>query len=150
MSEVTPIPDEFAPPFHRALKIRMGLGAAGEGVAWVDVDPEVHYGNRWVHGGLAGALADIASGVAIARAIGNPESAIDGTIDLKINFLRKVVEGDLTATATILHLGRRVAVTEVAMTSGGTLVAKAVATFMLRRPEPGDAAAEALRSSEDA
>ena len=111
----------------------MGIGPNKEGVAWVEIDPEKHYGNRWAHGGMVGALADIASGIAIGRMLENPMNAIDGTIELKVNFLRKVVEGDLTATARVLHFGKRVAVTEVDLTNKDRLCAKAIATFMLRR-----------------
>ena len=82
---------------------------------------------------MVGALADIASGIAIGRMLENPMNAIDGTIELKVNFLRKVVEGDLTATARVLHFGKRVAVTEVDLTNKDRLCAKAIATFMLRR-----------------
>ncbi|TMK79636.1 MAG: PaaI family thioesterase [Actinobacteria bacterium] len=106
----------------------MGIGPNKEGVAWVEIDPEKHYGNRWAHGGMVGALADIASGIAIGRMLENPMNAIDGTIELKVNFLRKVVEGDLTATARVLHFGKRVAVTEVDLTNKDRLCAKAIAT----------------------
>lgn len=133
---VTEFPDVWHPPFHRALGVRMGLNDEHHGVAWVNIDPELHYGNRWAHGGLVGALADISSGITVARhAGGNPMEIIDGTIDLKVNFLRKVVEGDLVATARPLHSGKRVFVTEVDLENGGRLCAKAIATFMLRRPE---------------
>lgn len=128
-----PIPGSFSPPFHRALGIQMAVGPEDEGIAWVEVDPAVHYGNRWAHGGVAGALVDIASGLAIARRVGDPMKMIDGTVELKVNFLRKVVDGDMTATARLLHLGKRIAVTEVDVTNRGTLCAKAIATFMLRR-----------------
>jgi len=127
------IPEGYGPPFHKLLGVRMGIGPNKEGVAWVEIDPEKHYGNRWAHGGMVGALADIASGIAIGRMLENPMNAIDGTIELKVNFLRKVVEGDLTATARVLHFGKRVAVTEVDLTTKDRLCAKAIATFMLRR-----------------
>jgi acyl-CoA thioesterase len=130
------IPEEFAPPLHKTLGVEMGIGPNGEGVAWIEVDPEKHYGNRWAHGGIAATLTDIASGIAIARKVGDPYRSIDGTIELKINYLRKVVEGDLTATATLVHLGKRVAVTEVTCTNRGVLCAKAIATFMIRTPDP--------------
>lgn len=133
MSIVTHVPDEYSPPFHRALGVKMGFGPDKDGVAWVEIDPAIHYGTRWAHGGLVGALADIASGIAIARELQENAGAIDGTIELKVNFLRKVTDGDLTATARLLHIGRRVAVTEVDITNRGTLCAKAIATFMLRR-----------------
>jgi len=130
---VTPIPAGYGPPFHRTLGVQMGLGPNGEGVAWVDIDPEKHYGSRWAHGGMVGALADISSGLAVGRSLSNAVNVIDGTIELKVNFLRKVIEGDLTATARVLHAGKRVAVTEVDLTNQGKLCAKAIATFMLRR-----------------
>jgi len=127
------IPEGYGPPFHKLLGVRMGIGPNKEGIAWVEIDPEKHYGSRWAHGGMVGALADIASGIAIGRMLENAINAIDGTIELKVNFLRKVVEGDLTATARVLHFGKRVAVTEVDLTNQGKLCAKAIATFMLRR-----------------
>lgn len=133
MPDFIAIPEGYGPPFHKLLGVRMGIGPNKEGVAWVEIDPEKHYGNRWAHGGMVGALADIASGIAIGRMLENPMNAIDGTIELKVNFLRKVVEGDLTATARVLHFGKRVAVTEVDLTNKDRLCAKAIATFMLRR-----------------
>lgn len=133
MPDFIAIPEGYGPPFHKLLGVRMGIGPNKEGVAWVEIDPEKHYGNRWAHGGMVGALADIASGIAIGRMLENPMNAIDGTIELKVNFLRKVVEGDLTATARVLHFGKRVAMTEVDLTNKDRLCAKAIATFMLRR-----------------
>jgi uncharacterized protein (TIGR00369 family) len=124
----------FNPPFHRTLGVKMKMGPNAEGIAYIDVDPEKHYGNRWAHGGVVGALVDIASGIAIALQLDEDgRKAIDGTIELKVNFLRKVYEGDMTATATVVHLGKRIAVTDVDVTNKGQLCAKAVATFMLNR-----------------
>jgi uncharacterized protein (TIGR00369 family) len=124
----------FNPPFHRTLGVQMAIGPNREGIAYIEVDPEKHYGNRWAHGGVVGALVDIASGIAIAVQMDEDgRKAIDGTIELKVNFLRKVYEGDMTATATVVHLGKRIAVTDVDVTNKGRLCAKAVATFMLNR-----------------
>ena len=133
----------FSPPFHRHLGIKMRRGPGGEGVAFIDVDPEVHYGSRWAHGGMAGVLADISSGIAIALALGEDgRKAIDGTVEFKVNFIRKVFDGDMTATATVEHLGRRLAVTSVDITNKGELCAKAIATFMLNRSRLEQPAAE--------
>ena len=127
------VPERFNPPFQRVLGIQMGVGDDGAGKAWVDIDPETHWGSNSAHGGLVGTLADVASGVAIGQKVGDPFRTIEGTIELKVNFLRKASEGDLTATARLVHLGRRLAVTEVEITNKGSLCAKAIATFMLRR-----------------
>jgi len=133
-----PIPEGYGPPFHHTVGVQMGIGYNGEGIAWLTIDPAKHYGARWAHGGLVGALADIASGIAIARSVADAVNVIDGTIELKVNFLRKVVEGDLIATARLLHAGKRVAVTEVDLTNQDRLCAKAIATFMLRRDVPAE------------
>ena len=132
---MTEVPKErFYPPFHRTLGFQMRIGDNEEGVAFIEVDPEKHYGNRWAHGGMVGVLADIASGIAIAVAMKEDgRQAIDGTVELKVNFLRKVYDGDMTATAKIVHLGKRLAVTNVDITNKGELCAKAIATFMLSR-----------------
>ncbi len=132
---MTEVPKErFNPPFHRTLGIKMRIGDNQEGVAFIEIDPEKHYGNRWAHGGMVGVLADIASGIAIAVAMKEDgRQAIDGTVELKVNFLRKVYDGDMTATAKIVHLGKRLAVTNVDVTNKGRLCAKAMATFMLSR-----------------
>ena len=136
MTEPIEIPDAYKPPFHRVLDIKVGLGPDREGIAWIDVDREKHYGSRWAHGGVAAALVDIASGIVIAQRFENPMRAIEGTIELKLNFIRKVIDGDMTATARLLHLGKRVAVTEVDVTNKGQICAKALATFMLARHDP--------------
>ena len=134
MPEFTPIPEGYGPPFHKLLGVQMGIGPNKEGVAWVEIDKTKHYGNRWAHGGMAAVLADISSGIAIALQMEEDgRKAIDGTIELKVNFLRKVYDGDMTATATVVHLGKRMAVTDVNVTNKGELCAKAVATFMLSR-----------------
>lgn len=133
--KITPVPDAYAPALHKALHINVGLGDGGEGVAWIEVDREIHFGSRWAHGGMAATLADIASGIVIARQFEDPMRAIDGTIELKVNFLRKVVEGDMTAVARLLHLGKRIAVTDVDVLNREQLVAKALGTFMLNQPE---------------
>jgi uncharacterized protein (TIGR00369 family) len=142
MSERFEVPPDYGPPFHHALNIRMAFGAEKEGIAWVNVDPSIHYGSRWAHGGVACALVDIASGIAIARATGSEEPSgqhrIDGTIELKVNFLRKVIDGDMTATARVVHVGRRVAVTDVDVTNRDRLCAKAIATYQLTPPKDQD------------
>ena len=126
--------ERFNPPFHRTLGVKMQIGPNKEGIAYIDVDPDVHYGARWVHGGMAAVLIDIASGIAVAMAMGvDGREGIEGTIEFKVNFLRKVYEGDMTATATVVHLGKRTAITDVDVTTKGELCAKAVATFMLSR-----------------
>jgi uncharacterized protein (TIGR00369 family) len=131
MTKPQEVSRRFGPPFQRHLDIEMAVGPNKEGVASIQINPEKHYGSRWVHGGMFGALVDVAAGIAVAQTVTDAITAIDGTIELKINYLRRAREGDLTATARVVHRGRRVVVTDVDITNDGTLCAKALASFML-------------------
>ncbi len=62
------------------------------------------------------ALADAAMFAAIMARLGRLEMAV--TTNLNINFLRRPAPDDLVAEATILKLGKRLAVLEVSIFSG--------------------------------
>jgi uncharacterized protein (TIGR00369 family) len=76
-------------------------------------------------------LADLAAYVAILGHIGPVALAV--TTNLNINFLRKPPAGDLIGHCRILKLGKRLAVTEVSIHSGGDPepVAHATATYSI-------------------
>jgi uncharacterized protein (TIGR00369 family) len=61
------------------------------------------------------ALADASMYAAVMASIGQVEMAV--TSNLSINFLEKPAPGDLTADATVLRLGRRIAFCEVRLLS---------------------------------
>jgi uncharacterized protein (TIGR00369 family) len=77
------------------------------------------------------ALADCAAWMVIMGQIGPVDLSV--TTSLHIDFLRKPELVDVTATATLLKLGKRLGVAEVAMCSAGSgaLVAKAQVTYSL-------------------
>ena len=91
-----------------------------------------------LHGGILCDVADAAMGIACATLLERGESFT--TIELKINFLRPVVEGLIEARGRVVHRGRSVHYTEcdlVAMPEG-KLVAKASSTCkVLRAPGRG-------------
>jgi uncharacterized protein (TIGR00369 family) len=74
-------------------------------------------------------LADFSAYMAILTQIGPVALAV--TTNLNINFLRKPELGPIEALGTILKLGKRLAVVEIAITSGDDLVAHAVATYSI-------------------
>ena len=75
------------------------------------------------------ALADTAAYfVTLAHAGPLPGAA---TANLDIHFLVRPKPDDITATATILRLGRRLAVSKVDLMSGDELVAHATVTYAL-------------------
>jgi uncharacterized protein (TIGR00369 family) len=75
---------------------------------------------RYVHGGAIASLIDIAGTFAIIAAVGHDVI----TVDLRVDYLRPVRSGDLTATATPVRVGRSLAVADVEVAgAGGALVA---------------------------
>lgn len=87
-----------------------------------------------VHGGILCDLADVAMGMAFASTLTGRESA--ATVELKINFLRPVWKGRLSALAQVVHRGKRLGLVDCRVSdSAGRLVAKASSTCMvLPRP----------------
>lgn len=77
------------------------------------------------------ALADVAMYAAVLAMIGPRPLAV--TTNLNINFLRRPKPGDMLADATILKIGKRLAVGEVSLRSDGDdeLVAHATSTYSL-------------------
>jgi uncharacterized protein (TIGR00369 family) len=139
MTEALEVPEEFLPSFQRALGMQMGVGADGEGLAWVEVDKRMHWGRTAVHGGLFPALVDVAGAIAVAQTVPDAVKSIEATIEMKINYLKRAKEGDLTATARVIHRGKRIAVCDVDLTNNGVPCAKASVSYMLRTgdvPEP--------------
>ena len=67
--------------------------------------PELLNGSGVLHGGVTATLADVAVGMALARHIGRPRSAT--TVELKINYLRPVAQGKITARAHLVKVGSR-------------------------------------------
>jgi uncharacterized protein (TIGR00369 family) len=93
-----------------------------------------------VSGPTVMALADAAAWVVVLAHIGWVPLAV--TSNLSINFLRKPEPGSLSATAELIKLGRRLAVTHVRITGGtdGVLVADASVTYAIpaspTQPQP--------------
>ncbi len=75
-------------------------------------------------------LADLAAYAVILAHIGRVALAV--TTNLNINFLMKPAPGALEATASILKLGKRLVVTDIAIRdANGELVAHATATYSI-------------------
>jgi len=81
-----------------------------------------------VHGGALFSLADSAVAIAIASVVESSKRFL--TIEMKMNFLAPVKEGLMVAEARTLRRGRIVPA-EVDVINNNTLVAKAIATYII-------------------
>ncbi len=116
----------------RLLNIR--LVDASDGMVTFEGVPSRAFYNpqQVVHGGFAAALIDSAMGAAVQAKLG--EGVDYGTIELKVNYVRKITEetGKVTCAAKVIHFGRRLATTEAKVVDGrGKLVAHGSGTFMV-------------------
>ena len=83
-----------------------------------------------LHGGVAATMADAAMGIGLASHFEGRRACT--TTDLKINYLRAVGEGKITARSHLLKVGKKLCVGRVDLTDNhGKLVAVAIVTYML-------------------
>ena len=69
-----------------------------------------------VHGGVAAALIDTASAVALQSTFDEPETTNLATTDLHVSYLQPA-QGDLVATAEVVRAGGTIGVTDVTVES---------------------------------
>lgn len=116
-------------PYGDFLGIKIIEFAAGKGVCYLELkDHHMNNGGR-VHGGVLASLADTAAGVAV-RSV-RPEGMLSATTDLSISFIRPPMGKSLEAHAEVIHAGKRLFRTEIAVFCEEKLIAKTNATFMI-------------------
>ncbi len=134
VSSPTPLSDEqlerlhesyMTSPFNKLLGIDFG-DYHDDGVSLRLQLGEHHMnGAGVVHGGVLLTLADAALGYSIARAVGGRCT----TAEVKINYLRPVITGEVIARARVLRKGRKLVVARAQVHCDGRHVAEVLTTF---------------------
>src|SRR5580692_5068610 len=124
------------PPIAQLLGFVLKSIEPGRAVFEMLVDERHHNPMGTLHGGVYCDLADAAMGYAYAATLGEGETFT--TIELKINFLRAVRQGKLTAEARVVKAGSALGYVECdVLDHAGKLVARAASTCMkLREARP--------------
>jgi uncharacterized protein (TIGR00369 family) len=95
---------------------------------WI-VNPE----RRYTHGGILAAIIDVAADYAIAVAIGRPVP----TIDIRVDYHKAAMPGDLIAKARIVRFGGQYSTAEAYVyDTEGALVASGRGTYYTAPPPP--------------
>jgi len=81
-----------------------------------------------LQGGVIAALADEAVAFALYSLVKEEETI--NTVEMKINFLSAVKEGEVTAEARIAKRGRTISLGDVEVRQGDRLVAKSLCTYI--------------------
>jgi len=103
-----------------------------EGCTTVEIDIDERFYNpmNTVHGGIFCDIADAAMGISFFTTLKDNESFT--SVDLRINFLKPVKSGRLTASSKILHRGKRLGYMECEiLNEKKELVAKASSTCII-------------------
>lgn len=94
---------------------------------WV-VNPE----RRYTHGGILAAIVDVAADYAIAAKLGRPVP----TIDVRVDYHKAAMPGDLTAKARVIRLGSQYSTAEASVyDQEGSLVASGRGTYFTAAPK---------------
>jgi len=127
-------------PFAELLGVEVAHHEPGLSRLELALRPELMNSHAHAHGGVVMTLADIALAVAAITLDGTAQGA--QTIELKVSFIGPGT-GRLLAEGRCLKAGSSIAFCEGEVRdNSGTLVAKALGTFKLRRgPASGDAVA---------
>jgi len=127
MAQKTLCGEHAHPPIATLLGITMREIEPGRAVFQLQADERHHNPLGTMHGGIYCDLADAAMGYAYGATLGEGETFT--TIELKINFLRGVRKGMLTAEAKVVKAGATLGYVECEVKDEqGRLMAKASST----------------------
>ena len=94
---------------------------------WV-VNPD----RRYTHGGILAAIVDVAADYAIAAELGRPVP----TIDLRVDYHKAAMPGDVTAKAKVVRIGSQYSTAEAYVyDKDGALVASGRGTYFTASPK---------------
>jgi uncharacterized protein (TIGR00369 family) len=94
---------------------------------WV-VNPE----RRYTHGGVLASLVDLAADWAMVKRAGRGVP----TLDLRVDYHRAAMPGDLTTRGTVIRFGRQISTAEAKIFDAeGKLVASGRGTYLTTPPE---------------
>ena len=104
----------------------------GRLVATMDVRPELITPMGAIHGGVMAGFVDHCLGCVLYPLMKRGQWA--ATTEFKLNYLRAVKSGTLTAESTVLSMGRRSAVVRVDVSNDGKLACVAQGTLLISDP----------------
>ena len=121
-------------PFNRWLNftvIKIDAGGIEVKATWREewvVNPD----RRYTHGGILAAIVDVAADYAIAAQLGRPVP----TIDIRVDYHKAAMPGDLVAKARVVRTGSQYSTAETYIyDSEGTLVASGSGTYFTAPPK---------------
>ena len=120
-------------PYYQLLQIRLEEIDLGFARFRMPFRRELVQAYGVAHGGAITSLADTAVAFALMTLIQPGERVT--TVEMKINFLAPVIEGELVGESRVIQKGKRLALADMEVKDqNGKLVAKGLATYMIISP----------------
>jgi uncharacterized protein (TIGR00369 family) len=117
-------------PFNKLIGIRVVRTHADGVTIACTMREELKNVAGMMHGGVAATLADAAVGIALAHHFDGRRPCT--TTELKVNYLRPIAHGKLTARSRLVRIGKTLCVGRVDLTDAQRkLAAVAIVTYML-------------------
>lgn len=121
-------------PFNKWLNFTV-LKSGADGIelkaAWRE-EWVVNVERRYTHGGILAAIIDVAADYAIAAQLGRPVP----TIDMRVDYHKAAMPGDLTATGRVVRMGSQFTTAEAYLhDKDGALVASGRGTYFTAPPK---------------
>ena len=119
-------------PFNRLVGIRL-VRVHRDGVTIAcKLRPDLFNAAGVLHGGVTATMADSALGIAITMRLGRIAAT---TVEMKLNYMRPVMSGTITARARILRMGSTLCIGRVDLFNDSKdQVGAALLTYMLLKP----------------
>ena len=122
-------------PFNKWLNFTV-LQSGADGVeiraAWRE-EWVVNVERRYTHGGILAAIIDTVADYAIAAQLGRPVP----TIDVRVDYHKAAMPGDITAKARVVRMGSQYSTAEAYLyDKDGALVASGRGTYFTASPKP--------------
>ena len=117
-------------PFVKLMGMKLLSCQNGKSVMWCRVRGPLKNFSGMLHGGVMGALVDVAAGVAVCSVL--PFGSRITTVEYKINLFKPISGGEITAHGSVIRLGKTIAVGSAEIWNAeGELVAFGSATFYI-------------------
>lgn len=116
-----------AHPFADLLGLSVDSKQSGKSTCSIAFTERLLNPNNVVHGGVIYSMADTGMGGALMSLLGDGQ--LCATIEIKMMYLKPAGHHDLVCNTQVIKQGRRVAILESEVLSGGELIAKATGSF---------------------
>jgi len=125
-------------PFVKMMGMKLISCSGGASVMRCRVRQALKNSGGTLHGGVLGTLVDMSVATALRSAL--PLTSRMTTVEYKVNLLKPVSEGTITAHGSVIRLGKTIAVgsTEIRNAAGDPVAFGSATFYILNVRSPGD------------